>query len=87
VRIFVAVTLALTLTACGSSQQAAQQAAQQRALQDSTADCLARESIAVAPQPTDLETATLAVMARCDYPAVIERSMLAEHPTERQVHS
>ena len=83
-RIIVAGALALMLAACGSSQQAAQQTAQIDAVSAAAADCVARETQAIAPQPIDLETATLAVLGRCDYPGVIERSFAAKFPTERQ---
>lgn len=82
-RIIVTCTFALTLSACSSPQREAERAAAQQAL----SDCLVRESVAVAPQPVDLDTAALAVLARCDYPGVIERSYVAEHPGFRaEIH-
>jgi hypothetical protein len=71
--------LVLSLGACGSSQRAAEQ----DALRASTTDCLVRETQAVAPQPIDLETAMLAVLARCDYPGVLERSIASDYPGYR----
>jgi hypothetical protein len=80
VRIVAACAFALLLVACQSSQRAAEQAA----IREKTTDCLVRESQAVAPQPIDLETAALAVLARCDYPGVIEKQLIAEHPGYRE---
>jgi hypothetical protein len=78
VRVIAARAFALMLAACQSSQRAAEQAAA-----DQSTDCLVRESQVVAPQPIDLETAALAVLARCDYPGVLERKWVAQFPTER----
>ena len=75
-RVVAACALALPLVACASPQRQAEQAA----LQQKTQDCLVQESVAVAPQPIDLDTAALAVLARCDYPGVLERSMAADYP-------
>ncbi len=62
---------------------ASQRSAEDVAAANANADCLRREVQAVAPQPVDLETATLAVMARCDFPGVIERPLIAKYPGYR----
>jgi hypothetical protein len=80
VRITAACGLALTLAACTSPQREVEQAA----LRQNTEDCLVRESVAVVPQSIDLDTAALAVLARCDYPGVLERSITAEYPGYRE---
>lgn len=83
-RIIAAFTLALALAGCTSPQREAEITAERNAIMQKTDDCLVRESIAVAPQPVDLDTAALAVLARCDYPGVLERSFIAEHPGQRE---
>jgi hypothetical protein len=80
-RIVAVCALAFSLAACTPPQRQAEQAA----VRASTTDCLARETRAVAPQPIDLETAALAVLARCDYPGVIERPLAAQYPGYRDV--
>lgn len=62
---------------------ASQRSAEDVAAANANANCLRREVQAVAPQPVDLETATLAVMARCDFPGVIERPLIAKYPGYR----
>jgi hypothetical protein len=68
----------LILAACGT------RSAETDAVAARARDCLVRETQAIAPQPVDLETATFAVLARCDYPGEIERSMAAEYPGFRE---
>ena len=70
----IALVLAL-LTACGS-----QRGAERDAVRSNAVNCLVRETHAIAPQPVDLDTATFAVLARCDYPGVLERSIAANYP-------
>jgi hypothetical protein len=70
--------LTLFLISCGSRRNVELDSARSNA-----ADCLVRETRAIAPKPIDLETATFAVLARCDFPGVIERPMVAEHPGYR----
>jgi hypothetical protein len=43
-------------------------------------DCIVHETLAIAPQPVDLDTATYAVLARCHYLEVFEKSMVAKYP-------
>ena len=69
------VLLIILLAGCGL-----QRSAEQNAVASSATDCLVRETQAIASQPIDLETATHVVLARCDYPDVLERSMAAEYP-------
>jgi hypothetical protein len=66
---------AILLTGCSS-----QRVAERTALTSNVTDCLVRETQAIAPQPIDLDTATSAVLARCDYPGVLERSLVAQYP-------
>lgn len=66
------------LGACSSQRQA-----EHDAMLHNTRDCLIRETKAIAPQPLDLDTATFAVLARCDYPNVLERSITAQFPGYR----
>jgi hypothetical protein len=76
-RVVVVAVTSLTLTGC-ATRSAETDAAAARAR-----DCLVLETRAIAPQPVDLETATFAVLARCDYPGVLERSMAANYPGYR----
>jgi hypothetical protein len=64
----------LILAACGT------RSAETDAVAARARDCLVRETQAIASQSIDLETATFAVLARCDYPGEIERSIAAEVP-------
>jgi hypothetical protein len=73
-RIVAVCALALILGTCVTTEE------QQRldvAAEDSK-QCVVRETIAVAQKPIDLETATLAVMARCHYPDAIEKAVGAK---------
>lgn len=83
-RIIAALVL-LSLAACTSSAQQQSAQADHAAMLQAATDCLVRETQAVAPQPIDLETATLSVLARCDYPGVIERSYIAQFPGDREL--
>jgi hypothetical protein len=44
---------------------------------------LTKETLAVARQPVDLETASLAVLTRCEYGRDIERRLVAQYPGYR----
>jgi hypothetical protein len=74
--------LALLLTACGTPQTV-QSDPERDAENAEMGKCLARETSAVAPQPVDLETATLAVMTRCHYGETRERALVAAYPEYR----
>jgi hypothetical protein len=77
-----AVLLSILITACGSTQNNRRDSANTRSdpAFPSTADCLNRETLAIAPLPIDLDTAAHAVLARCDYPGSLERSLAAKNP-------
>ena len=82
-RVVAACTIALMLAGCTSPQrEAEQQAAKEKVA--GLEDCVVRETQIVAPQPIDLDTATYAVMARCDYPGAVEKELVAEHPGYRE---
>jgi hypothetical protein len=66
---------AILLAGCSS-----QRAAERAALTSNVTDCLVRETQTIAPQPIDLDTATSVVLARCDYPGVLERSLVTQYP-------
>lgn len=70
--------LALVVAACGSQGKVERDVESAK-----TGECLARESLAVAPLSLDLETATLAVLARCDVPGVLERPLIEKYPGYR----
>src|SRR3977135_20931 len=70
--------LPIWLSACGSQREPERDVVRSNAV-----DCLVRETQAIAPQSVDLETATFAVLARCDYPGVLERSLAAKYPGYR----
>jgi hypothetical protein len=70
--------LPILLAACDSKR-----GAERDSVSSNAVDCLVRETQAIAPQPLDLETATFAVLARCDYPGVLERSLAAKYPGYR----
>jgi len=72
--IVIVAVVCLTLATCGT------RSAETEAVAARARDCLVRETHAIAPQPVDLETATFAVLARCDYPRVLERSVAAQYP-------
>jgi hypothetical protein len=56
------------LTGCAAQQQAAEEdEAAYNAKRDQVTECMAKETLAVARQPVDLETASLAVLTRCEY--------------------
>jgi len=59
-----ALALSLPLIcACGSQQQ---QGLQTAALSDAATNCIRREAVGIAPKAVDLDTATTAIMARCN---------------------
>jgi hypothetical protein len=70
--------------ACVSIAACATRSAETEQADAHVSDCLARETVAVAALPLDLETATTAVLARCDYPGVIERRLAAQLPGYRE---
>src|SRR6201996_4935120 len=78
-RTIFACALALALCACASPDARGQRDAASTA----TSECMARESVAVAPKPVDLETAARAVLAACDFPGVVERPLIASYPGYR----
>lgn len=55
------ILVVVLVAGCSSPQREMETAA----LRDSATDCIRREAIAVAPEPVDLETASVAVTARC----------------------
>jgi hypothetical protein len=65
------------------TQQGVQNDPERDAENAEMAQCLSRETQAVAPQPVDLETATLAVMTRCHFGEARERAMVAAYPEYR----
>lgn len=71
--------LVLVLGACTSQAERAQRDAASSA----ASECIARETVAVSPKPVDLDTAARAVLASCDFPGVIERPLMADHPGYR----
>jgi hypothetical protein len=70
-RIFIVGVAFLSVAACAT------QRAETDAASAQLSDCLARETVAVSLLPLDLETATAAVLARCDY-AGVERRLAAQ---------
>jgi hypothetical protein len=74
-RIIAVCALALMLVGCVTTEE------QQRldAAAQESKECALRETIAVAKKSIDLETATLAVMALCQYPDAIEKSIAAKY--------
>jgi hypothetical protein len=65
-RVVVVAVTSLTLTGC------AKRSAETDAVAARAHDCLVLETRGIAAQPVDLETATFAVLARCDYPGVLK---------------
>jgi hypothetical protein len=53
------------------------------AANSATSECMARESVAVAPKPVDLDTAARGVLAACDFPGVVERPLASQYPGYR----
>jgi hypothetical protein len=71
--------LAFALGACTSQAEMDRRDAASSA----TSECMAREAVAVAPKPVDLDTAARAVLAACDFPGVVERPLIASYPGHR----
>jgi hypothetical protein len=90
-RKYITLTLGL-LSGCGSPQQKLETAS----LADATTNCIRREAVKVAPKPVDLNTAAMAVIARCRAEVWAEEKALVdrypgyrEHIAERfkKVHA
>jgi hypothetical protein len=73
----------LILTGCAATVQSPESDPKREVERAEMRNCLRNEILAVAPQPVDLETATLAVMTRCHWGEAIERQYVADYPEYR----